>query len=78
MSFAVVMTREWRIAMAGRRSQLAEGRNISEEEVERLLAEQGLITVGRAHNANPISTQRFRPIEVSGRPISEMILEERR
>jgi hypothetical protein len=78
MSFAEAMVIELRAAMAGRRSQLAEVRNISEDEVERLLAEQGLITVGRAHSANLISTRRFKPIEVNGRPVSEIILEERR
>ena len=53
----------------------AEDGDVSEEEIEQQLAREGLIRV-------PPTTRRsrneFKPIDIAGKPISEMIIEERR
>lgn len=55
--------------------RLAEGKGPSEEEVERLLAEEGLIRRPQA-GQRPIGE--FKRIDVGGVPMSQMIIEERR
>jgi hypothetical protein len=59
------------VPKGGRR---AEPREVSEDEIERRLAEEGLIRV-------PTRSQpagEFKRIDVGGKPASEMIIEERR
>ena len=75
MSFAQAIIREWRIATIGTRRHLAETGEISEDEIERRLAEEGLIRIPLA-NQQPIGD--FKRIDVDGKPMSEMIIEERR
>jgi hypothetical protein len=53
----------------------AEGQNVSEEEIERRLAEEGLIRLP-TDNQQPLGE--FKRIDVGGKPMSEMIIEERR
>jgi hypothetical protein len=52
-----------------------EVRAVSEDEVERLLAKQGIINLPAEM---PSVTARPKPIHVSGKPVSETIIEERR
>lgn len=63
------------IVIVSEKRQLVEDRNVSEEEIEQQLAREGLIRV-------PSPTRRtrtdFKLIDVDGKPISEMIIEERR
>lgn len=55
--------------------RLADRQGVSEEEIERLLAEAGLIR--RPHiDQRPIGE--FKRIDVDGTPMSQMIMEERR
>lgn len=75
MSFAEEMIREWRVKTVGARRRLADATGVSEDEVERLLVEQGVIRRSEA----PSHTQPRRElIQVTGKPVSEMIIEERR
>jgi hypothetical protein len=67
-----------RRATAGRCQQLTAVNDLSEDEVERHLAEQGIISIGAPLSAERASAQEFKPIQVTGKPISEMIVEERR
>jgi hypothetical protein len=55
--------------------RLAEGRGVSEEEIERQLAEEGLI---RRPQAGQRPLGEFKRIDVGGIPMSQMIIEERR
>jgi hypothetical protein len=75
MSFAEAIIREWRIATLGTRRQQADVGEISEDEIERQLAEEGLIRVPRV-DQQPMGD--FKRIDVGGKPMSEMIIEERR
>jgi hypothetical protein len=63
------------IVIVSEDKRLVEDRDVSEEEIEQQLAREGLIRV-------PSTTRRtrneFKPIDVAGKPISEMIIEERR
>ena len=72
--FAEARVKEWRSETAVERRRLAESSNISEDEVERLLAEKGLISLPERQ---PTVTVRPEPIHISGKPVSEMIIEER-
>jgi molecular chaperone DnaK (HSP70) len=75
MSFAEAIVREWRIATVAERRRLTEVRNVSEEEIERQLAEEGLIRIPTTEKQ---LIEEFRRIDVNGKPVSEMIIEERR
>jgi hypothetical protein len=55
--------------------RLAKGHDVSEEEIESQLAEEGLI---RLPPASQQSTGEFKRIDVGGKPMSEVIIEERR
>ncbi len=63
------------IRVVAENRQMATESESSEDQIERQLAQEGLIRV-------PPSTSRtrsdFEPIDVAGKPISEMIIEERR
>jgi hypothetical protein len=49
-----------------------------EEKVERLLFEQGLLSEIKPRVVDPARYRDRKPIEVKGKPISEVIIEERR
>lgn len=53
----------------------AEGHNVSEEEIERRLAEESVIRLP-PDDQQPLGE--FKRIDVGGKPMSEMIIEERR
>lgn len=55
--------------------RLLENQDVSEEEIERRLAEEGLI---RVPPVNLPPAGEFERVEVGGKPMSEMIVEERR
>lgn len=57
------------------KDRLAHGPDIAEDEVERLLAERGVINI--PEDRPPVS-ERPKPSHVSGKPVSETIIEERR
>ena len=63
------------IAIISKDTRLAEMGDISEEEIERQLAEEGLI---RVPPASQQPAGEFKRIDVGGKPVSEMIIEERR
>ncbi|MCA1614268.1 MAG: hypothetical protein LC800_09055 [Acidobacteria bacterium] len=71
MSFAEVEISEWRTE----RRHSPEVRNVSEEEIERQLAEAGLI---RLPSIPRQPAGEFVRINVGGKPLSETIIEERR
>lgn len=48
---------------------------LTEDEVERRLAAQGVINLP---SGSPVTTERPPPIHVTGKPVSETIIEERR
>lgn len=73
--FAEARVGELRIAIISKDPRLVEGRDISEEEIERQLAEEGLI---RVPPASQQPAGEFKRIDVGGKPVSEMIIEERR
>jgi hypothetical protein len=50
----------------------------AEEKVERLLFEQGLLSEIKPRVIDPARYRDRKPIEVKGKPISEVIIEERR
>jgi hypothetical protein len=75
MSFAEEMIRDWRVKTVGARRRLADASGVSEDEVERLLVEQGVI---RLSEDPPHAQPRRELIQVTGKPVSEMIIEERR
>jgi|GEM_PF-5947285 len=75
MSFAEEQIREWRIATVSTRHQLAEARDVTEEDINRQLVAEGLIRVPPA--TTPTAPE-FKRIDVDGKPMSEMIIEERR
>ena len=75
MSFAEVEISEWRIPTNFERKHLTEVRDITEEEVERRLAEEGLIRMPTIPQ-QPAGV--FIRIDVGGKPLSETIIEERR
>lgn len=68
---------EWRKATAKQRQRFSAASDISEDEVEKLLVEQGIISIGTPPKVERASAKEFRPIEVSGKSISEIIIEER-
>jgi hypothetical protein len=63
------------IAIVAKSRRMAEADNLSEDEVERQLAQEGLI---RMPSDKKRTRDEFPPIDVSGKPISEIIVEERR
>ncbi len=71
VSFAEVEISEWRIE----RHRLTEVHNVSEEEIERQLAEAGLIRMPAIPHQ---LAGEFVRINVDGKPLSETIIEERR
>jgi len=73
--FAGTRPSELHIATVSKDRRLTETRDISEEEIARLLAEEGLL---RVPPANQQLAGEFKRINVGGKPVSEMIIEERR
>jgi len=63
------------IIKAAKDRRSAEGQNVSEGEIERRLAEEGLIRLP-TDIQHPLGE--FKRIDVGGKPMSEMIIEERR
>lgn len=49
-----------------------------EDELERYLAAKGIISLPEVSDETREDAQRWEPVEVTGQPISEMIIEERR
>ena len=63
------------IVIVAKDSRPAEGQSISEKEIERQLAEESLIRLP-PDNQHPLGE--FKRIDVAGKPMSEVIIEERR
>jgi len=53
-------------------------RSVSEDEVDRILTERGIISVAKNSTTKSGPSQVFRPIQITGKPVSETIIEERR
>ena len=51
---------------------------MTEDEFERRLLEKGIISKIPSRSANPASYRSRKPVEVEGKPVSEIIIEERR
>lgn len=51
---------------------------ISEDEVERILAAKGVITLPPEAANYTDADEEFEPVEYTGKPLSEIIIEERR
>ena len=68
---------EWRKATAKQRQRFTAVSDVSEDEVEKFLVEQGIISIGTSPGTERASTQEFKPIQVTGKPVSEIIIEER-
>ena len=66
--------KEWLIETALEQRRLVEARNVSDDEVEMLLANQGVISLPETRCS---AASRPQPIQVSGKPVSETIIEER-
>jgi len=67
---------EWRKATAKQRQRFTAVSDVSE--VEKFLVEQGIISIGTSSSTERASAQEFKPIQVTGKPVSEIIIEERR
>jgi hypothetical protein len=75
MSFAESEIIEWRIPSESERRHLTEVSDVPEEEIERQLAQDRVI---RVPSVSVWEAQEFTRINIGGKPISEMIIEERR
>jgi hypothetical protein len=64
-----------RLVIVSKDRRLTDARAVSEEEIKRQLAEEGLI---RLPIGNQMPAGDFKRINVGGKPVSEMIIEERR
>ena len=63
------------IGIVARDRRVASKPDVSEDEIERQLAQEGLI---RVPTGGERKRSEFKPIDVAGKPVSEMIIEERR
>jgi hypothetical protein len=73
--FARTRIGDLEIVIVAKNRRTALEHDVSEEEIEQQLVREGLI---RVPPANKRTKREFDPIEVTGKPISEMIIEERR
>lgn len=78
MGFAEEVTKEWRKAAARLSRRFTAVSSISEDEIEKLLVEQGVISANTPPSGERAPVCAFEPIDVTGKPISEMIVEERK
>jgi len=49
---------------------------VTEELFERMMAEKGIMTVPPPNS--PVRSENWKPVEVKGKPVSEILIEERR
>lgn len=75
VSFAQAEVKELSVAKTSNQQRPAVTGDVSEEDIERQLAEEGLIRLPQSSHS-PAGA--FKRINVGGKPISEMIIEERR
>ena len=73
--FAKTTIGDLEIVIVAEHRQTVSAHGVSEDEIEKHLEREGLIRVPKAKER---PRPDFKPIEVAGKPISEMIIEERR
>jgi hypothetical protein len=73
--FAGTRVGDVEIGIVAKDRRMTSDREVSEDEIEQQLAQEGLI---RLPPDNRRRRSEFKPIDVAGKPVSEMIIEERR